>query len=80
MDTNLIFECSSSHLTSERRERVKYRVEHKKIKVRIHEQTCIILFILFIDIDEIPGQRFFGLIFYSFNQSTCDQNPKYSPK
>ena len=43
---------------SECRERVKYRVEQEKIKFRIHKQTCIILFI---DIDEIPGQRFLAL-------------------
>ena len=40
---------------------MKYRVEHKKIKVRIHKETCNILFIQFIDIDEIPGQRFLAL-------------------
>ena len=43
---------------------MKYRVEQEKIKFRILKQTCIILFILFIDIDEIPGQGFLGLIFY----------------
>ena len=53
---------SSWYLTSECMERVNYRDEHEKIKVRIHKQTCNNLFILFIDIDEIPGQRF--LAFY----------------
>ena len=29
---NFIFSCSTRHLTSERSERVRYRVEHSKIK------------------------------------------------
>ena len=29
---NFIFECSTRYLTSERSERVRYRVEHEKIK------------------------------------------------
>ena len=32
VDTNFIFECSTRYLTSERSERVRYRVEHEKIK------------------------------------------------
>ena len=32
MDTNFIFECSTRYLTSERRKRVRYRVQHEKIK------------------------------------------------
>ena len=32
VDTNVIFECSSRYLTSERSERVTHRVEHSKIK------------------------------------------------
>ena len=32
MDTNFIFECSTLYLTSECSERVRYRVEHEKIK------------------------------------------------
>ena len=34
LDTNFIFECSS-----------RYRLEHSKIKIRIHKWTCNILFI-----------------------------------
>ena len=32
VDMNFIFSCSTRHLTSERSERVRYRVEHSKIK------------------------------------------------
>ena len=32
VDTNFIFSCSTRYLTSERSERVRYRVEHEKIK------------------------------------------------
>ena len=32
MDMNFIFSCSTRYLTSERSERVRYRVEHEKIK------------------------------------------------
>ena len=32
VDTNFIFSCSTRYLTSERSERVRYRVEHSKIK------------------------------------------------
>ena len=32
VDMNFIFSCSTQHLTSERSERVRYRVEHSKIK------------------------------------------------
>ena len=32
VDTNFIVECSTRYLTSERSERVRYRVEHEKIK------------------------------------------------
>ena len=32
VDTNFIFECSTRYLTSERSERVRYRVDHEKIK------------------------------------------------
>ena len=32
MDINIIFECSTRYLTSERSERVRCRVEHEKIK------------------------------------------------
>ena len=32
-DTNFILDCSTRYLTSERRERVRYWVEHEKIKV-----------------------------------------------
>ena len=30
-------------------------------------------FVYYTDIDEIPGQRFLGLIFYALNQSTCNE-------
>ena len=33
VDMNFIFECSTRYLTSERSERVRYRVEHEKIKL-----------------------------------------------
>ena len=45
MDTNFIFECSTRHLTSERSERVRYRVEHEKIKsvsTRGHVIFCLL--------------------------------------
>ena len=32
VDTNFIFECSTRYLTSDRSERVRYRVEHENIK------------------------------------------------
>ena len=32
MDTNFIFECSTRYLASECSERLRYRVEHEKIK------------------------------------------------
>ena len=32
VDTNFIFECSTRYLMSEHSERVRYRIEHKKIK------------------------------------------------
>ena len=32
VDMNFIFSCSTRHLTSERSERVRYQVEHSKIK------------------------------------------------
>ena len=32
MDTHFIFECSTRYFTSERSERLRYRVEHSKIK------------------------------------------------
>ena len=32
VDMNFIFECSTRYLTSERSERVRYRVKHEKIK------------------------------------------------
>ena len=35
VDTNFIIECSS-----------RYRLEHEKIKIRIHKRTCNILFII----------------------------------
>ena len=32
VDTNFIFKCSTQYITSERSERVRYRVEYSKIK------------------------------------------------
>ena len=34
VDMNFIFSCSTRHLTSERSERVRYRVEHSKLKFK----------------------------------------------
>ena len=45
VDTNFIFECSTRYLTSERSERVRYRVEHEKIKfvsTRGHVIFCLL--------------------------------------
>ena len=45
VDTNFIFECSTRYLTSERSKRVRYRVEHKKIKLvstRGHVIFCLL--------------------------------------
>ena len=38
-------------------------IEHGKIKICIHKQTCNILFIIIIDIEEIPGQQFLNQSF-----------------
>ena len=46
VDMDFTFECSTRYLTSERSERVRYRVEQEKIKIRIHKQACNILFII----------------------------------
>ena len=45
VDMNFIFECSTRYLTSERGERVRYRVEHEKIKfisTRGHVIFCLL--------------------------------------
>ena len=45
MNTNFIFESSTRYLTSERSERVRYRVEHEKIKfvsTRGHVIFCLL--------------------------------------
>ena len=45
VDTNFIFKCSTRYLTSGRSERVRYRVEHKKIKfesTRGHVIFCLL--------------------------------------
>ena len=47
---NFIFSCSTRHLTSERSERVRYRVEHSKIKFIStggHEISSICTTVLF---------------------------------
>ena len=54
VDTNFIFECSTRYLTSERSERVRYRVEHEKIKF-VSTSGHVISSICYIDTDEIPG-------------------------
>ena len=54
VDTNFIFECSTRYLTSERSERVRYRVEHEKIKF-VSTSGHVISSIYYIDTDEIPG-------------------------
>ena len=45
VDMNFIFECSTRYLTSERSERVRYRVEHEKIKF-LSTSGHVILFII----------------------------------
>ena len=45
VDTNFTFECSTRYFTSERSERVRYRVEHEKIKfvsTRGHVIFCLL--------------------------------------
>ena len=51
MDMNFIFEWSTRYLTSERSERVRYRVDHLKIKfisTRGHVISSISLFFFFL--------------------------------
>ena len=62
-DMNFIFEWSTRYLTSERSERVRYRVEHEKIKfISISEY---VIFCLLYNTSEIPNQLAFkGVIYY----------------
>ena len=63
MDMNFIFEWSTRYLTSERSERVRYRVEHEKIKfISISEY---VIFCLLYNTREMPNQLAFkGAIYY----------------
>ena len=61
VDMNFIFEWSTRYLMSERSERVRYRVEHEKIKfIPIREYVIFCL-----NTSEIPNQLAFkGAMYY----------------
>ena len=74
VDTNLIFECSNRYLTPSRyrheHEKIKIRIHVRACNILSDylqystDQASIshVIFCLLLDIDEVPGERFLGLI------------------
>ena len=68
---NFIVECSTRYFTSERSERVRYRVEHSKIKFISTSGHVICWAVYYINISEK------SVIYYNHNDgdlSTCEDN------
>ena len=58
VDMNFIFSCSTRYLTSERSERVRYRVEHSKIKfISTRRHVISSIYLLFFLIYSIFSDR-----------------------